>query len=186
MKRCAKCNNDYDLIQFPKDSSNKDGYKSYCFPCNREVSKKSTLKRKDKRHDENIKNRENISKYNKSYYNNNKIIFQQNYKKYLQLNPTFRVIHNTRVRINKALKLNLKYSSTEELLGCTIQEYKLYLEQQFTSEMNWDNYGSYWEIDHIIPCASFNLYNLEEQNKCFIFTNTRPLTKLENQIKNKY
>ena len=52
--------------------------------------------------------------------------------------------------------------------------------------MSWDNYGSYWDIDHIIPCASFNLDNLEEQKKCFIFTNTRPLSKIENQRKNKY
>lgn len=186
MKKCAKCNVGYSLDEFPKDSSKKDGHKSYCFPCNRQVVTKSTLKRKDKRHIENINNRKTISEYNKNYYNKNKNIFQENYKKYLQTNPSFKVIHNTRVRINKALKLNSKHSSTEELLGCSINEYKIYLENQFTPEMSWDNYGSYWDIDHIIPCASFNLNNLEEQKKCFIFTNTRPLSKIENQRKNKY
>ena len=186
MKKCAKCNINYDLNHFPKDCSKKDGYKSYCFPCNRQVVTKSTLKRKDKRHIENINNRETISEYNKSYYNKNKNVFQENYKRYLQTNPSFKVIHNTRVRINKALKLNLKYSSTEELLGCSLNEYKQYLENQFTPEMSWGNYGSYWDIDHIIPCASFNLDSLEAQKKCFIFTNTRPLSKIENQRKNKY
>jgi len=186
MKKCAKCNNDYDLIEFPKDLSKKDGHKSYCFPCNRQVVNKSTTKRKEKRHNENIKNRDNISKYNKEYYKNNKELFQNNYKKYLNTNPIFKIIHNTRVIINKPLKQNLKHSSAEELLGCSLEEYTIYLENQFTPEMSWDNYGSYWDIDHIKSCYSFNLSNLEEQKECFIFTNTRPLSKKENQIKNKY
>ena len=77
MKKCAKCNNDYDLIEFPKDLSKKDGHKSYCFPCNRQVVNKSTTKRKEKRHDENIKNRDNISKYNKEYYKSKeKVLFE--------------------------------------------------------------------------------------------------------------
>jgi hypothetical protein len=186
MKQCTKCKTSYDLNLFPKDNSKKDGYKSYCFPCNRQVINKSTTKRKEKRHDENIKSRDNISKYNKEYYKNNKKVFQNNYKKYLQTNPTFKIIHNTRVRINKALKTNSKYSSAEELLGCSLVDYKVYLEQQFTPEMNWGNYGSYWDIDHIKSCYSFDLSSLEEQKKCFIFTNTRPLSKIENQRKNKY
>jgi len=33
------------------------------------------------------------------------------------------------------------------------------------------------KIDHIIPCSSFNLIILEEQQKCFHFTNHQPLFK---------
>ena len=187
MKQCAKCKTSYDLNLFPKDNSKKDGYKSYCFPCNRQVINKSTTKRKEKRHDENIKSRDNISKYNKEYYKNNKKVFQNNYKKYLQTNPTFKIIHNTRVRINKALKTNSKYSSAEELLGCSLVDYKVYLEQQFTPEMNWGNYGLYnkgdfdfgWDIDHIEPIAKAKIS--EDVIRLNHYTNLQPLCSYTNR-----
>ncbi len=148
--------------------------------------KEVSFKRKDKRHAKNIEDREKNSEYNKKYYEKNKAIFQANYKKYLQTNPQFKVIHNTRVRINCALKENFKHSSTEDLLGISINEYRKYLEDKFDDKMSWENYGSYWDIDHIIPCVNFDLSKIEEQKKCFHFTNTQPLSKIENQRKNKY
>jgi hypothetical protein len=53
--------------------------------------------------------------------------------------------------------------------------------------MNWSNHGIIWEIDHIKPCASFDLTKLEEQKKCFHHTNLQPLFKIDNRKKsNKY
>jgi len=46
--------------------------------------------------------------------------------------------------------------------------------------MSWDNYGSYWHIDHIRPCASFDLTDPEQQKDCFDFTNLQPLEAKEN------
>jgi len=80
------------------------------------------------------------------------------------------------------LKKN-KISKTTELLGCSLEYFKNYLESQFTPEMNWDNYASYWEVDHIIPCSSFNLTNIDQQKQCFHYTNTQPLSKKENRTK---
>jgi hypothetical protein len=80
----------------------------------------------------------------------------------------------------------LKNSSSTDLLGCSIEEYKLYLEKQFNSNMNWDNYGSYWDIDHIKPCTLFNLSDPEQQKMCFNYQNTQPLPKIENQRKNRF
>jgi desulfoferrodoxin (superoxide reductase-like protein) len=58
------------------------------------------------------------------------------------------------------------------------------LEKQFKLGMNWDNYGrSGWHIDHIKPCASFDLTKKEEQLKCFHYTNLQPLWARENLIK---
>ena len=49
--------------------------------------------------------------------------------------------------------------------------------------MNWDNHGE-WHIDHHIPIASFNLLKEEEQ-KCFHYTNLKPLWAKDNLSKGK-
>jgi hypothetical protein len=93
-----------------------------------------------------------------------------------------------RNRIREALHGITKSIKTFELLGCSTEELKLYLEKQFMNNMNWDNYGYYgWHIDHIKPCSSFNLIDIEEQKKCFHFSNLQPLWSEENLKKgNKY
>ncbi len=88
-------------------------------------------------------------------------------------------------RIWKALKGINKNSSTSKLLGCSIEQLKLHLESQFTVGMTWNNYGK-WHVDHIRPCASFDLSKSEEQTKCFNWKNLQPLWAEENLRKNKY
>jgi hypothetical protein len=70
-----------------------------------------------------------------------------------------------------------KITKTEILLGCSFNDCKQYLEQQFKPEMNWDNHGEVWEIDHIKPCDSFDLTDIEQQKQCFHYNNTQPLFK---------
>lgn len=86
---------------------------------------------------------------------------------------------NLKSRLVKALKENWKSGSTLELLGCSIKEFKIHLETQFTRGMNWDNYGL-WHIDHRIPCASFDFSYSEQQEICFHYTNLQPLWAEEN------
>lgn len=87
-----------------------------------------------------------------------------------------------RKRIWAVLKTNKKSFATEKLLGCSIEQLKQHLENRFKKGMNWANYGK-WEIDHIRPCASFDLSKTEEQLKCFHYSNLRPLWKHENRRK---
>ena len=54
-----------------------------------------------------------------------------------------------RHRIYTALK-NDKEMSSAEYLGCNIETFKKHVEQQFTEDMSWENYGE-WNIDHKIP-----------------------------------
>ena len=74
------------------------------------------------------------------------------------------------------------------LLGCTIPEFKVHIEKQFTNGMSWDNHGRkkslmVWEIDHIRPCSSFDLTKAEDQRACWHYTNLQPLWKLDNLSK---
>ena len=69
-----------------------------------------------------------------------------------------------------------KSDRTLELVGCTIKELLNHIESQFDDKMSWDNYGRKgWHIDHIKPCAAFDLTKPEEQRKCFNYTNLQPL-----------
>ena len=47
---------------------------------------------------------------------------------------------------------------------------------------NVDKY-SFKNIDHIIPCIKFDLSKLEEQEKCFHYTNLQPLWWYDNCLK---
>jgi hypothetical protein len=91
----------------------------------------------------------------------------------------FRLVYLLRGRIRTAIKKGCKSAQTMELLGCSIEEVKSHLESQFTEGMTWDNHGE-WHIDHIIPCASFDLTDPEQQKKCFHYTNLQPLWASEN------
>lgn len=106
-----------------------------------------------------------------------------------QTNPQYKLKQLLRGRYLDALKRHTsggkvnKYHSAIELLGCSIEYYKQYLEQQFKPGMLWENHGTLWEIDHIKPCAAFDLTKEEEQKQCFNYTNTQPLYKSDNRSK---
>ena len=89
-----------------------------------------------------------------------------------------------RSRLGNAIKRknSSKNNTTIELLGCSIYVLKGILEEKFKEGMTWENHGD-WHIDHIKPCASFNLLDEEEQKKCFHYTNLQPLWALENLSK---
>ena len=55
-----------------------------------------------------------------------------------------------------------------------------HLEAHMTAGQTLENYGPVWHIDHVIPCAAFNLKDPEQVKKCFHYTNLRPLDALEN------
>lgn len=91
------------------------------------------------------------------------------------------LVSKLRIYVNRAVKQNRTYKSSIEYLGCTIKEYKEYIEKQFKDDMNWDNYGK-WHIDHIVP-LKYNNPSLEEIKERLHYTNTQPLWALENIIK---
>jgi len=92
-----------------------------------------------------------------------------------------------RSRIGNMLRyIGLKrYKSLySELLGCSKEDFKLYLSSKFTDGMSWDNYGrTGWHIDHITPLSSFDLTNEDELAAACHYTNMQPLWARDNIIK---
>lgn len=95
--------------------------------------------------------------------------------------PNKRMTHAYRSRILSALKTGKKSTNATKLLGCSIEDFRIYLESKFEPGMSWANYGAYWEIDHIMPCAIFDLTKPEHQRRCFHFSNHQPLTLRQNR-----
>jgi hypothetical protein len=197
-KYCRKCQITKSTSEFGKNQSRCKDCKNKHYHQNKDKWEVYALKNKEKIQEKNLKwnslNKENISLYNSLYNQKNKEKKNKDFNKWYKDNPTyyknrysndlnFRMKSILRARINQALKGNMKEKSSLDLLGCTIEEYKIYLSKQFDKNMAWNNYGIYWEIDHIKPCDSFDLSNLEEQKKCFIFTNTQPMKVTNNRIK---
>lgn len=73
--------------------------------------------------------------------------------------------------------------SSIALIGCDIQFLMGYLEARFKTGMKWSNYGIAWEIDHRIPCASFDLTDESHQRSCFHYSNLQPLFIPDNRTK---
>lgn len=180
MKKCAICKIEKELNNFRTDKTIKCGYRSYCIECENIKIKENGRKRykNGKRKQYNKENADVISsKYKKWRLDNLASISKKASERY-NTDPEYKLKHILRVRVQKALKLDCKNTSSKELLGCNIFEYKLYLESKFTEGMSWENYGRKgWHIDHIIPCSSFNLLDIEQQKQCFHYTNLQPLFK---------
>jgi hypothetical protein len=86
-----------------------------------------------------------------------------------------------RSRFFKAIKRGTKNESSIELVGCTIEELKVYIESQFKEGMTWQNWNYRgWHIDHITPIAMFDLRDEQQKKQAFHFTNLQPMWGIEN------
>jgi hypothetical protein len=89
------------------------------------------------------------------------------------------------VSINKCLSGRKNNNSINNILNYTMLELKQHLEFQFDNNMNWDNYGTYWEIDHIVPISKFkfNSYDDTDFKNCWSLQNLQPLPCVLNRMK---
>jgi len=99
---------------------------------------------------------------------------------------TFQLKYAIRSNLHSYLRRNLKHSKqnrTLQYVGCTITFLKKWFEYNFDEHMTWENRGTYWHIDHIKPCSSFDLTQQDDIYKCYNWKNLRPLEKSQNIIK---
>lgn len=101
----------------------------------------------------------------------------------LRTNINARLANNLRNRLVAALRGIRKSESALKLLGCSLDDFRIYMESKFEPGMTWANYGNVWEIDHIMPCAIFDLTKPGHQKRCCHFSNLQPLWVTENRIK---
>lgn len=121
-----------------------------------------------------------------------RLLARENQKRRLKTEPAFKMLTACRNRITYALlalkkrkRVAFKSASTQQLLGCDASQLVQHLESQFDAGMSWENHGGPfgWEVDHIKPCAKFDLTLPEQQRACFHYTNLQPLWKKDNLAK---
>jgi 16S rRNA C967 or C1407 C5-methylase (RsmB/RsmF family) len=149
---------------------------------NKEKIKQYNLDNKEYHKEYRLKNKEKIKQYKKQYDLNNKEKRRKYQNERKKRDPNYKLIKIIRTRIINVLKGRYKSKRTIELLGCSIEEAWNHLESKFKPGMTKENHGL-WHIDHIKPCASFDLTDPEQQAICFHYTNLQPLWAVDNRRK---
>jgi len=154
----------------------------------KESVKKSYYKNRDKillsKTKYNNINRNIINDKMKQYSKNNRKIINKRKRERIKNDIRYRIELNLRTRLRRLVKN--KNNTFNELLSCSGDQFIKYLESKFKPGMSWNNYGYRgWHIDHIIPCASFNLEDENQQKECFHYANLQPLWWIENIKKGK-
>ena len=151
-------------------------------------SKPETKERKRKNYDKWYgDNKERRKQYMKEYREKNiekirktKRDYERNRK---ARDPLYKLISNFRTAIYQVLKESNveKNDHYFDILPYSQEELIKHLENQFTDDLTWDNYGE-WHVDHILPISSFNIEEMgdEEFIKCWSLDNLRPLWGEEN------
>lgn len=147
---------------------------------------KEKVKAYKKEYNQRNKEKNKITSRNYRIKNKDTIRKKENEKR--KNDPLFKLIKNSRDIILKYFKYNgfKKKSKTTEILGCSFEELKSYIESKFEPWMNWENRGLYngqlnygWDVDHIIPLSSAK--SEEELIKLCHYINLQPLCSYTNR-----
>ena len=150
-KLCTKCNVVKSINEFNKRANSIDGTQYNCRYCQKKWRQN---------------NPEYHNQYQKDKYAND---------------INFRLAHNLRNRLRKALlkQVTRKNDTTEALLGISYSEFKNYIEFLMSDEMKWNNI----ELDHVRPLSSFDLKDIEQLKEASHYSNIQPLLAKDNRIR---
>lgn len=201
---------EYNKLWYQKNKEKRDTELALYRANNRDKIKEYHTKNKVKRKERDLKNIDELKKSRKMYRERTKEKRKEYRKEYNKNNKKkndeyrYKYIKN-RIKNDCLFKLKLnianlirqsfrknnfrKTSKTCEILGCTYQEFKIYLASKFESWMSWDNRGLYngqskygWDVDHIIPLSSAKTE--EDVIRLNHYTNLQPLcSKLNRDVK---
>ncbi len=215
LKTCNKCLVERSLDSFAKDNSTKDFLQCTCRFCAKALYRENkdkidaqhrqyyynnkdtvSTKQRDYYHANsnkvlvrqkqyNAQNAEVIKVYNKKYKKENRIKFNLKNTTKRKQNIQFRISCNLRTRLHHAMRSKNKIGSAVGDLGCTSEFLTKHLAAQFSSYMTWDNYGIFWQIDHIIPLCHFDLTKRDQFLEACNYKNLRPLEIQEHKTKSR-
>lgn len=138
-------------------------------------------------------NKEHKKEIDKKYRKEHREQYNQNHARYVKeqyhklKNDPERTEEFTKFKIQKNMSRRLreilgqdKSERCMDYVGCSLDDFKKHIESTMTDDMSWENYGTLWHIDHIIPCVAFDATDPFELKVCWHFSNLRALDACEN------
>jgi len=167
-KTCITCNIEKPYTAFRINNKTADSISQSCTEC---LPKNNWTKEKQ-------------AASEKKYRMNNPEKIREKERRHAQnINRRVRNSLNKRIVESLSAHRNYKTNKTVIYLGCDIPYLRKWIEHLFKEGMTWGNYGQ-WHLDHVKPCASFDLTIDEEIKICFSWKNLQPLWAKDNQSKN--
>lgn len=190
-KKCAECEKEklrkkYDLVRKPRVPRTEEQIK--------QARERRLMLQRERLAEARKANPDAFKEKNAEYYAQNKEYLnakaaewvennkekRNEYRRIERKNNTIAAIkHRVSARIRTALRKigSAKNCKTQEILGCSLAEFRAHLELQFLPGMSWDN-RHLWHIDHIVALASAK--NEDDVIALNHFTNLRPMWKPDN------
>lgn len=212
-KKCCKCKCLKNTSEFGNLKNSPDGLRYDCKGCRAEYRRNNRDHLNAKCKEYYVENKDTLLDKNKAYRVTNIEVINQQRKEY-RSRPEIKEHNKQKQReylpkrkaamkqkysndVNYRLKVTIRSKLWEALkkgkqhpslsyLGCDLEFFKKWMEFRFDTNMTWDNWGSYWHIDHILPINAFKFITDSGNDKehfCFHWTNLQPLTAFDNQSK---
>lgn len=179
---CTGCRSEKDQGHFGPDKSRPSGLDFYCRDCRR-VKTRARYHRSPELHRERMLARYRANPRKRSaqmarWRAANKDKIRRAWNERYQRDPDLRLRHIVSVGLRQSLNGTKGGTKWTEILGYSVADLRLHLERQFSGSMSWENFGSYWHVDHIRPVSMFVLPR--DLAECWALTNLRPLRWLAN------
>jgi hypothetical protein len=195
-KICTACKIEKSIVDFYYQATTKDRLTYRCKSCASSRLKSSSILLSDSieitvyteaeilkiHEDRQVEKRKKAKeKYNENItaYRNTRRI-QMSIR--LKQDPLFKLRHNIRNLIRNSVNGAgfSKKTKTYKILGCSFDDFKKHIENQFSPGMLWENYGQ-WEYDHMTPVS----WATTETEIIALnhYTNFQPLWKEQNRNK---
>lgn len=186
MRKCTECGKEKQSSDFGKHKLGRDGLRPKCKECTRVYDAAYRAANADRAKLYRDQHRDDSRAYYKKWKIKNadrlrerSTIYVMNRRK---TDPEYALVARLRRRIRSALSHKNRSDRFWDLTGCSRQQLFSHIENQFSDGMSWNN-SSLWHVDHIMPCASFDLTDPAQQRRCFHYTNLQPLWARDNLAK---
>jgi len=169
LKCCGKCGETKTLDSYAKNKADKTGHSRYCKICAHQEYY--------------LPNKEEAAVKSRERYRQDPNRHKESRRKAKQT-PKAKLRQNISRRIKEYIQTKHEVDKVRDIIACSPKGLVSHIQSKFTPEMNWSNYGTYWHMDHVIPCAAFDMQIKSHMHWCWHYLNLQPLTAEDNMKKN--
>jgi len=105
------------------------------------------------------------------------------FKDYKRKHKMDYLMHNIITKMLRSANTR-KYTRQRQYIGCSAGFLRGWLEAQFQPGMTWENYGTVWNVDHVVPLKWWDVEHFPQHLvEASHYTNLQPMFKSKNFAK---